>query len=132
MRWLYSSATYTTPESVVIPTGLLKEAIVPWPLAKDALPLPARVVTLHTQGGSALSPTPAQFAGVMQDIALEPPPGQKYPAPHEAQVVAEVAPNWLLYVPAAQLEGRQAVAPAVAEKVPAGQLKHRVAPLVLL
>ena len=86
-------------------------------------------MTLHAQEGSALSPATAQFAGVMQGIALEPPPGQKYPAPQEAQVVAEVAPNWLLYVPAAQ--GVQVAAPAVAEKVPAGQLKHKEAPLLL-
>ncbi len=44
----------------------MKVAAVPWPLPKDALALPARVVTFQTQGGSALSPSTAQFAGVMQ------------------------------------------------------------------
>ena len=52
-------------------------------MKKDALPLPARVVTFHTQGGSALSPTPAQFAGVRQGVAgAGVPPGQKCPTTH--------------------------------------------------
>ena len=62
----------------------MKVTEVPWPFAKGvSLPLPARVVTFHKQGGSALSPTPAQFAGVMQGMAgAGVPPGQKYPTAH--------------------------------------------------
>ena len=46
-------------------------------------------------------------------------------------MVEEEAPIWVLNFPAAQ--GRQVekeLAPAVAEKVPAGQLKQKLAPLV--
>jgi hypothetical protein len=84
MRWLYLSATYTSPEaSTATPVGLLKVAAVPWPLAKVVPPFPARVVAFHTQGGSALSPTPAQFAGIRQGVAgAGVPPGQKYPTAH--------------------------------------------------
>ena len=57
------------------------------------LPLPARVVTFHTQGGSALSPTPAQFAGVMQGMAgAGVPPGQKYPTAHCVAFAGETDP----------------------------------------
>jgi len=88
------SATYTTPEaSAATPAGLLKEATAPWPSAKDALPLPARVVTFHTQGGSALSPTVAQFAGVRQGMAgAGVPPGQKYPTAHRVAFAGETDP----------------------------------------
>ena len=94
MRWLLYSATYTKPEaSAATPTGQLKVATVPWPLAKDALPLPARVVTFHTQGGSALSPTPAQLAGVMQGMAgAGVPPGQKYPTLHRVAFAGDTEP----------------------------------------
>ena len=94
MRWLKSSATYTTPEaSAETPWGPKKAAAVPWPLAKDALPLPARVDTFHTQGGSALSPTPAQFTGVMQGMAgAGVPPGQKVPATHCVAFAGETDP----------------------------------------
>ena len=51
------------------------------------------------------------------------------PAEQGWQVVAEEEPVWVLYVPAAQ--ERQVVAPTVAEKVPAGQLKHKEAPILL-
>ena len=58
-----------------------------------ALPLPARFVTFHTQGGSALSPISAQFAGVMQGIAgAGVPPGQKYPALHREVFAGETDP----------------------------------------
>ncbi len=89
------SATYTTPEaSAATPFGYWKVAAVPWPLAKGVvLPFPARVVTFHTQGGSALSPTPAQLAGVMQGIAgAGVPPGQKYPTVHCVALVGETDP----------------------------------------
>ena len=63
------SATYTTPAMpTATPVGPSKAAAAPKPSAMDALPLPAKVVTLHTQGGSALSPTTAQFAGVIQGV----------------------------------------------------------------
>ena len=76
----------------------MKVAAAPTPLAKGLqLPLPARVVTFHTQGGSALIPTPAQFTGVMQGMAgAGVPPGQKYPALQ----VAHADPKQ--YVPGAQ------------------------------
>ena len=71
----------------------MKAAAVPWPSAKDALPLPARVVTFHTQGGSALSHTPAQFAGVRQGMAgAGVPPGQKYPTAHRVAFAGETDP----------------------------------------
>ena len=72
----------------------MKEAAVPWPFKKGAaLPLPARVVTFHTQGGSALSPTPAQFAGVWQGMAgAGVPPGQKYPTAHCVAFAGEMDP----------------------------------------
>ena len=60
----------------------MKVATVPWPLAKDALPFPANVVTFQMQGGSALSPTPAQFAGVIQGMAGAVPPAQYDPTGH--------------------------------------------------
>ena len=42
------------------------------------------------------------------------------------------APDWVLYLPEAQeRQVEKELAPDVAEKVPAGQLKHRVAPLLL-
>ena len=57
------------------------------------LPFPARVVTFHTQRGSALSPTPAQFAGVMQGMAgAGVPPGQKYPTLHKVAFAGEMDP----------------------------------------
>ena len=62
-------------------------------MAKDALPLPARVATFHTQGGSALSPTLAQFAGVMQGmVGAELPPGQKYPTAHSVAFAGDTDP----------------------------------------
>ena len=71
----------------------MKVATVPWPLKKDALPLPARVDTFHTQGGSALSPTPAQFAGVIQGVAgAGVPPGQKYPTAHWVALAGDTEP----------------------------------------
>ena len=94
MRWLLWSATYTNPEaSAATPAGRLKVAAAPWPLAKVVLSLPARVVTFHTQGGSALSPTPAQFAGVIQGMAgAGVPPGQKYPTLHSVAFAGETDP----------------------------------------
>ncbi len=94
MRLLLKSATYTTPEaSAATPKGKLKAAAAPWPLTKVALPFPARVDTFHTQGGSALSPTPAQFAGVMQGMAgAGVPPGQKYPTAHRVAFAGETDP----------------------------------------
>ena len=57
------------------------------------LPLPARVFTFHTQGGSALSPTLAQFAGVMQGMAgAGLPPGQKYPTAHSVAFAGDTDP----------------------------------------
>ena len=58
----------------------MKVAAAPWPFAKGVLPLPARVVTLHTHAGSALSPTNAQFAGIRQGVAGAVPPMQYLPA----------------------------------------------------
>ncbi len=94
MRLLLRSATYTTPEaSIATPAGLLKEAAAPWPSAKDALPLPARVDTFHIHGGSALSPAVAQFAGVIQGMAgAGVPPGQKYPTAHSVAFAGETDP----------------------------------------
>ena len=92
---LPQSATYTTPEaSAATPEGLEKVAAAPWPLAKGVvLPFPARVVTFHTQGGSALSPTTAQLAGVMQGMAgAGVPPGQKYPTLHRVAFAEETDP----------------------------------------
>ena len=52
-------------------------------MAKYALPFPARVVTFQKHGGSALSPTAAQFEGAMQGMAgAGVPPGQKCPTAH--------------------------------------------------
>ncbi len=71
----------------------MKVAAAPWPLAKDALPLPERVVTFHRHGGSALSPAPAQFAGVRQGVAgAGVPPGQKYPTLHRVAFAGETDP----------------------------------------
>ena len=71
----------------------MKVAAVPRPLAKVVLPFPARVITFQTQGGSALSPTPAQFAGVMQGMAgAGVPPGQKYPTAHCVTFAREMDP----------------------------------------
>ena len=72
----------------------MKVAAVPWPLAKGSLTsLPARVVTLKTHAGSALSPTTAQFAGVMQGMAgAGVPPGQKYPTAHCVAFAGETDP----------------------------------------
>ena len=62
-------------------------------MAKDALPFPARGVTFHTPGGSALSPAPAQFAGVKQGMAgAGVPPGQKYPTAHRVAFAGETDP----------------------------------------
>ena len=62
-------------------------------MEKDETPLPARVVTLHTQGGSALSPTTAQFAGVMQGVAgAGVPPGQKNPTAHNVAFAGDTDP----------------------------------------
>ena len=72
----------------------MKVAAVPRPSAKGVvLPFPARVVTFHTQGGSALSPTPAQFAGVKQGVAgAGVPPGQKYPTLHRVAFAGDTDP----------------------------------------
>ena len=71
----------------------MKVAAAPWPLAKVVLPFPARVDTFHTQGGSALSPTPAQFAGVRQGMAgAGVPPGQKYPTLHRVAFAGDMDP----------------------------------------
>ena len=71
----------------------MKVATVPWPLEKDALPLPARVVTFQKQPGSAFSPTPAQFAGVMQGVAgAGVPPGQKCPTGHRVAFEGDTDP----------------------------------------
>ena len=62
-------------------------------MAKVVPPFPARVVTFHTQGGSALSPTPAQFAGVRQGVAgAGVPPGQKDPTLHRVAFAGETDP----------------------------------------
>ena len=89
----------------------MKVAAAPTPLAKGLqLPLPARVVTFHTQGGSALSPTPAQFAGVMQGVAgAGMPPGQKYPALHCVAFAGETDPA-AHPLPGAALQGPEQVA----------------------
>ena len=64
MRLFCWSATKTAPEaSAAMPVGPLKEAKAPWPLAKPATPLPARVLTFHTQR-SALSPATARGRGI--------------------------------------------------------------------
>ena len=71
----------------------MKAAAVPWPLAKDALPLPAKVVTFQMHGGSALSPAVAQFAGVKQGVAgAGVPPGQKNPTLHSVAFAGETDP----------------------------------------
>ena len=68
-------------------------AAIPWPFVKVVPPFPARVVTFHTQGGSALSPTPAQFEGVMQGMAgAGVPPGQKYPTLHRVAFAGDTDP----------------------------------------
>ena len=80
MRLLLASATYRVPSASTdaMPAGSLKAAAVPSPFAKLALPLPAKVLTLQTQGGSALSPGMPQLAGVIQGVAgAGEPPGQK-------------------------------------------------------
>jgi hypothetical protein len=94
MQLLLLSATYTIPEtSTATPLGILKVAAAPWPLAKDALPLPARVVTLQKQPGSAPNPAVAQFAGVMQGITgAGDPPGQKYPTAHCVALAGDTDP----------------------------------------
>ena len=94
MRLLPRSATYTTPEaSAATPAGEENDAEIPWPFAKLDEPLPARVVTLHTQGGSALSPATAQFAGTMQGAtAAGEPPGQKYPTVQSVASVGDTEP----------------------------------------
>ena len=100
------SATYTTPEaSAATPAGLLKEAAAPWPSAKDALPLPAKVVTFQMHGGSALSPAVAQFAGVKQGMLPAAPPVQYDPAGHC------VSKSFTQEYPGAASEGQPAKAP---------------------
>ena len=94
MRLLPLSATYTTPEaSAATPAGEENEAEIPWPFAKPYEPLPARVVTLHMQGGSELSPATAQFAGTMQGAtAAGEPPGQKYPIAQSVALAGDTEP----------------------------------------
>ncbi len=71
----------------------MKVAAAPWPLTKDVLPLPARVVTFQMQGGSALSPATAQFAGTMQGMTgAGVPPGQKYPTAHLVALPGDMDP----------------------------------------
>ena len=77
--WLLESATYTNPEALLQaqPVGLLNAAATPMPLANAATPLPARVLTLQTQVGSALRPAVGQLEGVVQGMAgAGDPPGQ--------------------------------------------------------
>ena len=88
MRLLLLSATYTTPAaSAATLEGELNVAAVPRPLERGVLlPLPAKLVTFHTQKGSALSPVTAQFAGTMQGVeGAGVPPGQKFPAGHSVE-----------------------------------------------
>ena len=57
------------------------------------LPFPAKVVTFHTHGGSALSPATTQFAGVRQGVAgAGVPPGQKYPTVHFVAFAGDTDP----------------------------------------
>ena len=58
-------------------------ANVPIPSEMPKFPFPASVLTFHTQGGSAASPTAPQFARIMQGVAgAGVPPGQKCPSGH--------------------------------------------------
>ncbi len=88
------SVTHTTPDaSAATLVGVLNVAAVPWPLARDATPLPAKIVAFHTQKGSALSPVTAQLAGTMQGIAgAGVPPGQKFPAAHSVALAWDTEP----------------------------------------
>ena len=77
-----------------MPAGLEKFASVPFPSANPLLPLPAKVLTFHTQGGSADKPTALQSEGVMQRMAgAGVPPGQKKPRAHGVvEFVGDVDP----------------------------------------
>jgi hypothetical protein len=67
-------------------------ASVPTPSSEPYVLLPASVLTFHTHGGSALSPTVLHSAGVRQGVAgAGVPPGQKCPMGH-CTGVALVAP----------------------------------------
>ena len=88
------------------------------------LPLPASVLTFHTQGGSAASPGAAQFTGVRQGVAgAGLPPGQKYPGAHSVALAGEVEPAAHPY-PGGALQAPLQLAlssPAPTPYTPAGQ-----------
>ena len=109
--------------STAKPIGVLKVAWVPTPSETGVvLPLPASVLTLHRQGGSALSPAVAHLLGTMQPMAgAGLPPGQKYPGAHSVALAltepaAQPKPGGAAQAPL-QVE---LVSPTAAPKNPAG------------
>ncbi len=108
-----------------MPAGPLNVASVPAPFAKGvALPLPASMLTFHTQGGSALNPAAPQFPGVMQGVAgAGLPPGQKYPGAHSVALAGLTDPAAHPYPGGALQAPLQAglPSPAPTPYTPAGQ-----------
>ncbi len=107
----------------MLPLISLKVAPEPIPsVGLPAPPPPANVVTLHTQGGSTLSPLAAQFEGLLQGtIGAGEPPGQKKPGGHSTAVPrvvpeAQPYPGMEVQVPEQAAEAR----PVTLPKTPAG------------
>ena len=70
------------------PRGPLSAAAVPCPSTHPAAPLPASVLTLHTQGGCADRPGRGQAVAGEQGELPAPPPAQYAPVGHTWHAVA--------------------------------------------
>jgi hypothetical protein len=118
MRLFPESATYTNPEASAAKPEGTRRLIESSRSSLADTAVPCNSCHIPHAGGSALSPIPAQFAGVLQGAAAAPPPVQKDPAGHCVSTLA-VQKN-----PEAAAPGQPACAPP-SEKASAQRRRRR-------